>query len=98
MNAEGRGQHLYGKQQKNHHEEDTKLFGRYSHEEMGAGKFAGCAADSNALNLPVYISPIAVVFNVDGVTALQFSPSWLRPSADSARYSASLPATRIFFW
>ena len=24
-------------------------------EEMGAGKFAGCAADSSALNLPVYV-------------------------------------------
>jgi phosphate transport system substrate-binding protein len=46
-------------------------------EEMGAGKFAGCAADSNALNLPVYISPIAVVFNVDGVTELTLDPNTL---------------------
>jgi phosphate transport system substrate-binding protein len=44
----------------------------FKDEEMGAGKFAGCAADSNALNLPVYISPIAVIFNVDGVTDLTF--------------------------
>jgi len=41
-------------------------------EEMGAGTFAGCAADSSALNLPVYISPIAVIFNVDGVKDLTF--------------------------
>ena len=34
---------------------------------MGAGKFGKCTADSNALNLPVYISPIAVIFKVDGV-------------------------------
>ena len=40
-------------------------------EEMGAGKFAGCADTSNALNLPVYISPIAVVYNVQGVTDLK---------------------------
>lgn len=46
-------------------------------EEMGAGKFAGCAADSNALNLPVYISPIAVIYKLDGVSNLQFSPETL---------------------
>ncbi len=40
-------------------------------EEMGAGKFVGCADTSNALNLPVYISPIAVVYNVQGVTDLK---------------------------
>ncbi|MBN9106085.1 MAG: phosphate ABC transporter substrate-binding protein PstS [Propionibacteriaceae bacterium] len=73
-------------------------------EEMGAGKFAGCAADSNALNLPVYISPIAVVFNVDGVTALQFSPdtlakifagqikSWDDPAIAKDNPDAKLPA------
>ncbi len=44
----------------------------FKDEEIGAGKFAGCAADSNALALPVYISPIAVIFNVDGVTELTF--------------------------
>ncbi len=44
----------------------------FKDEEMGAGKFAGCAADSNALNLPVYISPIAVIYNVDGVKDLTF--------------------------
>lgn len=39
--------------------------------EMGAGGFVGCAPDSDALNLPVYLSPIAVVFQVDGVSELQ---------------------------
>ncbi|WP_232549201.1 phosphate ABC transporter substrate-binding protein PstS [Propioniciclava soli] len=43
-------------------------------DEMGAGKFAGCTADSNALNLPVYISPIAIIFNVEGVDELQLTP------------------------
>jgi phosphate transport system substrate-binding protein len=46
-------------------------------EEMGAGKFAGCAADSNALNLPVYVSPIAVIYNIDGVDSLSLDPSTL---------------------
>lgn len=40
-------------------------------EEMGKGKFAKCSAESNALNLPVYISPIAVVYNLDGVDELK---------------------------
>ncbi len=43
----------------------------FKDEEMGAGKFATCTADSNALNLPVYISPIAIIFNVEGVDKLQ---------------------------
>lgn len=46
-------------------------------EEMGAGKFAGCAADSNALNLPVYVSPIAVIFSVEGVDKLNLDPETL---------------------
>lgn len=46
-------------------------------EELGAGKFAGCAADSNALDLPVYVSPIAVVFNLDGIEELTLDPTTL---------------------
>lgn len=49
----------------------------FKDEEMGAGKFAGCAPDSNALNLPVYISPIAVIFNVEGVEELVLDPETL---------------------
>ena len=43
-------------------------------EEMGAGRFAVCAPESNALNLPVYISPIAIIFNIEGVDKLTLSP------------------------
>lgn len=46
-------------------------------EEMGAGKFAGCAADSSALNIPIYISPIAAVYNVEGVKDLTLDPETL---------------------
>lgn len=35
-----------------------------------AGDFASCAPDTAAIDLPVYISPIAVIFNVDGVDEL----------------------------
>lgn len=46
-------------------------------EENVAGAFAGCAANSAALNLPIYISPIAVIFNVDGVDELNLTPEVL---------------------
>lgn len=39
-------------------------------EENVAGKFGKCTPESKALDLPVYVSPIAVVFNVDGVDNL----------------------------
>ena len=42
----------------------------YLHDDELAGSFARCAADTKAIDLPVYISPIAVVFNVEGVDAL----------------------------
>ncbi len=43
----------------------------FKDEEMGPGKFATCATTSNALNLPVFISPIAVIYKVEGVKDLQ---------------------------
>jgi len=76
-------------------------------DEMGAGKFAACAADSNALNLPVYISPIAVIYKLDGVSDLQFQPStlagifagtiktWNDPAIAKDNPGAKLPATAI---
>ena len=49
----------------------------FKDEELGAGKFGKCTAESNALDLPVYVSPIAVVFNVDGVKDLKLDPDTL---------------------
>lgn len=46
-------------------------------DEMGAGMFAGCSDTSNALNLPIYVSPIAIVFKVDGVTDLRLDADTL---------------------
>jgi len=40
-----------------------------SEDELG-GKFAACAADSKAIDIPVYISPIAIAYKVDGVSDL----------------------------
>lgn len=39
-------------------------------DEIAEGNFAACAADSSIVELPVYISPIAVVFNLEGVDSL----------------------------
>ncbi|MFJ4296030.1 phosphate ABC transporter substrate-binding protein PstS [Curtobacterium sp. NPDC089689] len=40
-----------------------------SDEEL-SGTFANCAADSKAIDIPVYISPIAIAYKVDGVKDL----------------------------
>ena len=42
-----------------------------------AGGFAGCVADSGYVEVPVYISPIAVIFNVEGVDALNLDAATL---------------------
>ncbi|HUH53602.1 MAG TPA: phosphate ABC transporter substrate-binding protein PstS, partial [Microbacteriaceae bacterium] len=39
-------------------------------EEISAGPFAACTPDSDLVELPVYVSPIAIVFNIEGVSAL----------------------------
>ncbi|MDF2575826.1 MAG: phosphate transporter substrate-binding protein PstS [Agromyces sp.] len=39
-------------------------------EEVEAGPFDGCADGSGIIELPTYISPIAVIFNVEGVDSL----------------------------
>ena len=74
---------------------------------MKAGAFAGCASTSNALNLPIYVSPIAMVFNVDGVKNLNLDATtaasifsgkittWNDPAIAALNSGASLPATPI---
>ena len=42
----------------------------YLNDEELAGTFAACAAGTTPFEVPAYISPIAVIFNVDGVTEL----------------------------
>ncbi len=46
-------------------------------EEIEGNSFGQCAADATPINLPVYISPIAVVFNLEGVDALNLDPATL---------------------
>ncbi|TFB48864.1 phosphate ABC transporter substrate-binding protein PstS [Cryobacterium tagatosivorans] len=72
-----------------------------------AGDFATCAPDSKAVDLPVYISPIAVIFNVEGVTDLNLDAAtlakifkgdittWNDPAIAALNKDAKLPSTPI---
>ena len=42
-----------------------------------AGEFAACAADTSAIDIPTYISPIAVIFNLEGVDELNLDAATL---------------------
>lgn len=42
-------------------------------DENKAGEFAACAEGSIAYEMPVYISPVAVIFNVEGVDSLNMN-------------------------
>jgi phosphate transport system substrate-binding protein len=72
-----------------------------------AGTFAACAPDTLAVDLPVYISPIAVIFNIDGVDELNMDAdtlakifkgditSWNDPAIVALNADAELPSTAI---
>ncbi len=45
----------------------------FSIEDNKAGSFAACSADSGVLDLPVYISPVAIIFNLPGVESLNMT-------------------------
>ncbi|TQL47024.1 phosphate ABC transporter substrate-binding protein (PhoT family) [Homoserinimonas aerilata] len=44
-------------------------------EELAESDFVGCAPGSSVIELPAYISPIALVFNLDGIDELRLDPS-----------------------
>lgn len=72
-----------------------------------AGSFASCVPGSKAVDLPVYISPIAVIFNVDGVKNLNLDAptlakifkgditTWNDPAIAALNSDEKLPATPI---
>ncbi|MEV1131553.1 phosphate ABC transporter substrate-binding protein PstS [Agromyces sp. NPDC049794] len=47
----------------------------FNDEEIAAGGFAKCAPDSSIIQLPLYISPIAIIFNLEGVESLDLDPA-----------------------
>lgn len=71
------------------------------------GEFAACAPDTTAVDLPVYISPIAVVYNVEGVDELNLDAptlagifkgditTWNDPAIAALNAGATLPSTSI---
>ncbi|HEX4057407.1 MAG TPA: phosphate ABC transporter substrate-binding protein PstS [Galbitalea sp.] len=72
-----------------------------------AGTFTECKAGTDALDLPVYISPIDVAFNLSGVTSLKLDAptiakifsdkitKWNDPAIAALNSGATLPATTI---
>jgi phosphate transport system substrate-binding protein len=79
----------------------------YLSDEELAGEFAACAPDTLAVDLPVYISPIAVIFNIEGVTDLNLDAdtlakiftgaitTWNDPAIVALNADADLPAGPI---
>ncbi|UDF14187.1 phosphate ABC transporter substrate-binding protein PstS [Antiquaquibacter oligotrophicus] len=72
-----------------------------------AGEFGSCAPDSGIVELPLYISPIAVIFNLEGVDTLDLDAAtiagifagtittWNDPAIASQNEGVELPATAI---
>lgn len=46
----------------------------FNDEEIAAGGFGSCATDA-IIEVPVYISPVAIIFNLEGVESLNLKPS-----------------------
>ncbi len=57
-------------------------------DEITAGDFGACAADSDIVEIPAYVSPIAIVFSLDGVDELNLD----------AKTIASIFAGKITKW
>jgi phosphate transport system substrate-binding protein len=77
-----------------------------SDEEL-ASEFAGCAPGSSAIDLPVYVSPLVLVYNVDGVDSLRLDAEtiarvfanqitrWNDPAIVALNEGATLPDAPI---
>lgn len=76
-------------------------------EELEAGPFDICAADSGVVQFPAYISPIALVFNIEGVDSLKLDAAtaaqifsgeitqWDDPAIAEQNEGAALPSESI---
>jgi phosphate transport system substrate-binding protein len=79
----------------------------FNDEEIAAGGFAKCAADSSIVELPLYVSPIAVIFNLEGVDTLDLDAAtiagifagtitnWNDPAIAATNADATLPDLAI---
>lgn len=78
----------------------------FDEEEVAAGGFGSCASDA-IVEIPVYISPVAVIFNLEGIESLNMSgevignifnekiTSWNDPAIAGLNPDADLPDTAI---
>lgn len=76
-------------------------------DEITAGPFEACAPDSGLVEFPAYISPIALIFNVEGVDALKLDAptvaqifegkitKWNDPAIAAQNEGATLPDLAI---
>src|SRR5690606_3706647 len=76
----------------------------FNDEEIAAGEWGACAPDSGIVELALYISPIAVIFNLEGVDTLDLdaatiagifagkSTSWDAPEIAEQNPDVTLPA------
>jgi phosphate transport system substrate-binding protein len=76
-------------------------------EEIEAGPFDGCVDGSGIIELPTYISPIAVIFNVEGVDSLNLDAAtlgaifagdiatWNDPAIAALNEGVELPDTAV---
>ena len=78
----------------------------FNEEELAAGEFGSCVTP-DIVEIPAYISPVAVVFNLPGVTELNLTPdviaqifdekiaTWNDPAIAELNPDADLPSTNI---
>ncbi|WP_370589325.1 phosphate ABC transporter substrate-binding protein PstS [Salinibacterium sp. ZJ70] len=76
-------------------------------DEIEKGTFGSCVAGSGIVEIPAYISPIAVIFNLDGIESLDLDAAtlariflgeitvWNDPAIASQNPDVALPATPI---
>jgi phosphate transport system substrate-binding protein len=76
-------------------------------EEVEAGPFDGCVEGTNIVQLPTYVSPIAVIFNIEGVEELNLDPAtiaglfagtitnWNDPAIAALNEGATLPDVAV---
>lgn len=76
-------------------------------EEIEAGPFGACADGSDLVELPAYVSPIAIVFNLDGIDELKLDPetvagifagtitTWDDPAIVATNPDVTLPSTAV---
>lgn len=76
-------------------------------EEELAGEFAACAPEGSPIDVPIYVSPIAIIFNLDGVDELNLDAAtaaaifkgditnWNDPAIAALNEGATLPDQAI---